>query len=211
MQVKIPDFSLVVLIGATASGKSTFAGRHFLPTEIISSDFCRALVADDETDQSATPEAFELVHAIAAKRLARRRLAVIDATNVRPEDRKHLIELARRYHALPTAIVFDLSEDVCLARNKSREDRKIPGKVVHDHVQRLRKSLRGLEREGFRSVHIMRSEADVADATVLREPLWCDRRGERGPFDIIGDVHGCLTELASRSICATASMVSPRR
>src|SRR2546421_564947 len=106
MQVKIPDFSLVVLVGATASGKSTFA-----------------------------------------------------------------------------------------ARNKIREDRKIPGKVVHDHVQRLRKSLRGLEREGFRSVHIMRSEENVAGATVLREPLWCDRRGERGPFDIIGDVHGCLSEL----------------
>jgi protein phosphatase len=197
VQVKIPDFSLVVLVGATASGKSTFAARHFLPTEIISSDHCRALVADDETDQSATPEAFELVHAIAAKRLARRRLAVIDATNVRPEDRKHLVELARRYHALPTAIVFDLPEDLCLARNKSREDRKIPGKVVHDHVQRLRKSLRGLEREGFRGVHILRSEENVAGAKVLREPLWCDRRGERGPFDIVGDIHGCLAELES--------------
>jgi protein phosphatase len=79
VQVKIPDFSLVVLVGATGSGKSTFAARHFLPTEIISSDRCRALVADDETDQSATPDAFDLVHAIAAKRLARRRLAVIDA------------------------------------------------------------------------------------------------------------------------------------
>src|SRR5580692_2834780 len=122
MQVKIPDFSLVVLVGATASGKSSFAARHFLPTEIISSDHCRALVADDENDQSATPEAFELVHAIAAKRLARRRLAVIDATNVRPEDRKHLIELARRYHALPTAIVFDLPEKICLTRNQKRED-----------------------------------------------------------------------------------------
>jgi protein phosphatase len=114
MQVKIPDFSLVVLVGATGSGKSTFAARHFLPTEIISSDRCRALVADDEMDQSATPDAFDLVHAIAAKRLARRRLAVIDATNVRPEDRKKLVELARRYHALPTTIVFDLPEDVCL-------------------------------------------------------------------------------------------------
>ncbi len=195
MQVTIPDFSLVVLVGATASGKSTFAARHFLPTEIISSDHCRALVADDETDQSATPEAFELVHAIAAKRLARRRLTVIDATNVRPEDRKSLVDLARRYHALPTAIVFDLPEDICLARNASRDDRKIPGKVVHDHVRRLRKSLRGLQREGFRGVHVMRSVENVADATVIREPLWCDRRGERGPFDIIGDVHGCLTEL----------------
>jgi protein phosphatase len=195
MQLKIPDFSLVVLVGATASGKSSFAARHFLPTEIISSDHCRALVADDENDQSATPEAFELVHAIAAKRLARRRLAVIDATNVRPEDRKHLVELARRYHALPTAIVFDLPEDVCLERNKQRTNRDIPGRVVHDHVQRLRKSLRGMEREGFRGLHILRSEQAVTDATLVREPLWCDRRGEHGPFDIIGDIHGCIDEL----------------
>jgi polynucleotide kinase-phosphatase len=195
MQVSIPDFSLVVLIGATGSGKSTFAARHFLPTEIISSDRCRALVADDEEDQSATPEAFELVHLIAAKRLARRRLAVIDATNVRPEDRKKLVELARHYHALPTAIVFDLPEDLCVGRNKTRSDRSFSARVVHDHVRLLRKSLRGLEREGFRGVRILRDEAAIAAVSVAREPLWCDRRGERGPFDIIGDVHGCLAEL----------------
>lgn len=195
MRLNIPDFSLVVLVGATGSGKSTFAARHFLQTEIISSDHCRALVTDDETDQSATPDAFELVHTIAAKRLARRKLAVIDATNVRPEDRKKLIELARRFHALPTAIVFDMPEDLCQARNKAREDRKIPSKVVHDHVQRLRKSLRGLDREGFRGVHVLRSAENIDAAMIRREPLWCDQRGQHGPFDIIGDVHGCRMEL----------------
>jgi protein phosphatase len=195
MHLSIPDFSLVVLIGATGSGKSTFAARHFLPTEIISSDRCRALISDNEMDQSVTPDAFELVHAIAAKRLARRRLAVIDATSVRPEDRKHLIDLARRYHALPTAIVFDLPEKLCLARNQGREDRRIPDRVVHDHVRLLRKSMRGLDREGFRGVHVLRSEDEVTVATLAREPLWCDRRGDHGPFDIIGDVHGCCAEL----------------
>ena len=195
MLIKIPDFSLVVLIGASGSGKSSFAARHFLPTEIISSDRCRGLVSDDETDQSATADAFELVHAIAAKRLARRRLTVIDATSVRPEDRKALVALAQRYHALPVAIVFDLPEAVCVARNEAREDRKISARVVRDHVLRLRKSLRGLDREGFRGVHLLRSGEDAAAAVLSREPLWCDRREERGPFDIIGDVHGCLMEL----------------
>jgi protein phosphatase len=195
MLIKLPDFSLVILIGASGSGKSTFAAREFLATEIVSSDRCRALVADDEADQTATPEAFELVHAIAAKRLARRRLTVIDATSVRAEDRKPLIELARRYHALPTGIVFDMPEELCLARNKARSDRSIPGRVVADHIRRLHQSLRGLEREGFRGVHVLRSESATAEAKVLREPLWCDRRGERGPFDIIGDVHGCREEL----------------
>jgi protein phosphatase len=195
MQVKIPDFSLVVLIGATGSGKSTFAARNFLPTEIISSDRCRALVSDDETDQSVTSDAFDLVHAIASKRLAHRRLAVIDATSVRSEDRKQLVELARRHHALPTAIVFDLPEDLCVERNKVRQDRKLPAKIVHDHVRLLRRSLRGLDREGFRGVTILRAEAEVDAATIIREPLWCDRRTETGPFDIVGDVHGCRDEL----------------
>jgi protein phosphatase len=193
--IKIPDFALVVLVGATGSGKSTFAAREFLATEIVSSDRCRALVSDDETDQTVTSDAFELVHVIAAKRLARRRLTVIDATSVRAEDRKSLVELARRYHALPVAIVFHIPEELCLARNKARADRSIAGRVVGDQIRLLRRSLRGLEREGFRGVHILRSEAEVAEATVQREPLWCDRRGERGPFDVIGDVHGCRDEL----------------
>lgn len=195
MPIKIPDFALVVLIGATGSGKSTFAAREFLATEIVSSDRCRALVSDDETDQTVTSEAFELLHAIAARRLALRRLTVIDATSVRAEDRKSLVALARRYHALPVAIVFDMPEEVCLARNAARSDRSIPKRVVGDHVRLLRRSMRGLEREGFRGVHILRSEEAVAEATVLREPLWCDRRAEHGPFDIIGDVHGCRDEL----------------
>jgi protein phosphatase len=195
MHIKLPDFSLVVLIGASGSGKSTFAARHFLSTEIISSDHCRGLVSDDETDQNATGDAFDLVNTIAAKRLARRRLTVIDATSVRPEDRKQLVDLARRYHALPVAIVFDLPEEICVARNQARTDRKIPGQVVRAHVQRLRRSLRGLDREGFRGLHVMRSEAEVAEASLTRDPLWCDQRGDRGPFDIIGDVHGCREEL----------------
>ena len=69
--IEIPDFSLVVLIGSTGSGKSTFAVKHFLPTEVISSDYCRALVSDDETDQSVTADAFELVREIAGRRLKR--------------------------------------------------------------------------------------------------------------------------------------------
>src|SRR6266550_500865 len=97
MHIKIPKLSLVVLIGASGSGKSTFARRHFRPSEVISSDYCRGLVSDDENDQAATNDAFELLHYVAAKRLARGRLTVIDATNVQQESRKPLVELARQY------------------------------------------------------------------------------------------------------------------
>lgn len=113
MEIKIPKLSLVVLVGPSGSGKSTFARKHFLPTEVLSSDYCRGLVSDDENDQSATTDAFEVVHFVAAKRLSRARLTVIDATNVQPEARKPLIELAKKYHCLPVAVVLNPPESVC--------------------------------------------------------------------------------------------------
>src|ERR1700732_4039612 len=114
---ELPYFALVVLIGSTGSGKSTFARKHFLPTEITSSHYCRALVSDDENDLAATNDAFEVLHFIAAKRLAAGRLTVVDATNVQPEARKPLVALAREYDVLPTAIVFNLPERLCQDRN----------------------------------------------------------------------------------------------
>ena len=195
MPLTIPDFSLVLMMGASGSGKSTFAARHFRPTEILSSDHCRGMVADDESDQSATGDAFDVLYYIAGKRLAVRRLTVIDATNLRAEDRKHAVELARRYHALPVVFALDVPEAVCVERNRTRPDRAFGAHVVRNHVQLLRRSLRGLEREGFRIVHVLSSVEAIGAAEVVREPLFTDRRTDTGPFDIIGDVHGCLGEL----------------
>src|SRR5215468_11969761 len=110
MKISIPNLSLVVLVGPSGSGKSTFARKHFLPTEVLSSDACRALVSDDENDQAVTNDAFEVLHFIAARRLALGRLTVIDATNVQPEARRPLVVLARQFHCLPVAIVLNLPE-----------------------------------------------------------------------------------------------------
>ena len=196
MKVTIPHLALVVLIGPSGSGKSTFARRHFKPTEVLSSDYCRGLVADDENDQAATRPAFEVLHFIAGKRLADRRLTVVDATSVRPEDRKHLVGLARQYHVLPVAIVFNLPTKLCQERNENRPDRNFGAHVVRQQSQVLRRSLRGLKREGFRNITILTSPEEVEAVGIERQPLWNDRRGEHGPFDIIGDVHGCFDELA---------------
>ena len=195
MRVAIPEYCLVVLVGASGSGKSTFAGKHFAPTEVISSDACRAMVSDDATDQAATKDAFELLEFIARKRLAARRLTVVDATNVRPEDRAKLVRLAREFHAFAVAIVFDLPERVCQDRNAQRPDRDYGPRVVHNHVRLLRRSLKRLGREGFRYRFPFRSEAEVDAAVVERQRLWTDRRDDVGPFDIIGDLHGCFDEL----------------
>jgi polynucleotide kinase-phosphatase len=193
--VKIPKLSLVVLIGPSGSGKSTFARRHFLPTEVLSSDACRAMVSDDENSQEVTKDAFEVLRFIAGKRLAQGRLTVVDATNVQKESRQPLVALAREYHCLPVAIVLDLPETVCHERNARRPDRNFGPHVVRNHKSQLRRSLGGLSKEGFRYVFVLRSPEDVESATIERVPLWNDRRDDHGPFDIIGDVHGCADEL----------------
>ncbi|NYJ73717.1 polynucleotide kinase-phosphatase [Allobranchiibius huperziae] len=194
-QLAVPELSLVVLIGASGSGKSTFAREHFGAFEVLSSDYCRGLVADDENDQSASGDAFDVLHFIAGKRLAAGRLTVVDATNVQREARRQLIELAKAHDVLPVAIVLDLPEQVCVARNAERPDRDFGARVVRRHRDQLRRSLRGLSREGFRTVHVLSSVEEVAAATITREKLLNDLRDQHGPFDVIGDVHGCRSEL----------------
>jgi protein phosphatase len=193
--ITIPELSLIVLVGPSGCGKSTFARRHFGPFEVLSSDFCRGLVSNDENDQSATTPAFDVLHYIAAKRLERGLLTVVDATNVQPEARKPLVELARRYHTLPVAIVLDLPERICQARNRERPDRDFGPHVIRQQRSQLQRSLRNLQREGFRHVHVLRSVDEVEAVTIERQPLWNNRRWDHGPFDILGDVHGCADEL----------------
>jgi protein phosphatase len=195
MNLKVPRLCLVVLIGPSGSGKSTFARRHFLPGEVLSSDYCRGLVSDDENDQTATADAFEVLHFVAAKRLARGRLTVVDATNVQPEARAPLVALARRYHCLPVAIVLNLPEDLCHARNRGRDDRNFGPHVIRQQRSQLRRALKGLKREGFRHIFVLESTTEVDEAVIERVALWNDRTSEHGPFDIIGDVHGCGDEL----------------
>jgi len=194
-ELSIPEFSLVLLVGASGSGKSTFAQRHFLPTEVVSSDSCRGFVSDDENNQEATADAFALLLTMVEIRLRRRRLTVVDATNTRPEDRKRVIEIAWRCHALPVAIVIDPGESICRARNANRSDRQFGPHVVRTQRSALRRSLGGMKREGFGTVHVLESEAEIAGSAISRQRLWTDRRDEVGPFDIIGDVHGCCDEL----------------
>jgi protein phosphatase len=195
MNIKIPQLCLVTLIGVSGSGKSTFASRHFLPTEILSSDFCRGLVSDDENDQKATNAAFDVLRYIAGKRLDAGRLTVIDATNVQVEARRALISLAKEHHVLAVAVVLDVPERVCAARNSSRPERQFGSHVLRNQQSQLRRSIRGLRREGYHRVYVLSGEEEIESATFEREPLWNDRRGDSGPFDIVGDVHGCLTEL----------------
>jgi polynucleotide kinase-phosphatase len=194
VEISVPAMSMIVLVGVSGSGKSTFARKHFLPTQVISSDFCRGLVADDENDQAATPDAFDVLHYIAGTRLRRGLLTVVDATNVQWEARKKLVELAKSYDVLVDAIVLDVPEEVAVARNALRPDRDFGAHVITRQRKDLRRSLSKISRDGFRRVHVLRGD-DIDGATIAYEKAWTDRRELAGPFDIIGDVHGCRAEL----------------
>lgn len=195
MKITIPELAVVALVGPTGSGKSTFASRHFKATEVLSSDYYRGLVSDDENSQAATNDAFDVLYYVARKRLAAGRLTVIDATNVQPEARKPIVALAREYHCLPVAIVLNLPDRLCHDRNKSRPDRPFGPHVARQHSQALRRSLRHLKDEGFRHVFVLSTPEEVEAVEIERQPLWNNLKQEHGPFDIIGDVHGCREEL----------------
>ncbi|MBN9385249.1 MAG: polynucleotide kinase-phosphatase [Chitinophagaceae bacterium] len=197
-QINVPELSLVVLIGASSSGKSSFARRHFKSTEIVSSDACRAMVSDDENSLAASGDAFDLARVIASKRLKNGLLTVIDATNVQENVRKDWIKLAREHHVLPVAIVINLSEKICAQRHATRTDRDFGKHVIPMQISQLKRSLRRLKLEGFRHIFELRTPEEVEAVTGIgRQPLYNNKREEKGPFDIIGDVHGCYDELTA--------------
>jgi protein phosphatase len=204
--LKIPELCLVVLVGTTGSGKSTFAARHFLPTEVVSSDFCRGLVSDDENDQSATTSAFEVLHLIVGKRLEAGRLSVVDATSVQVESRRALIELAKQHHALAVAVVLDLPAALCAVRNESRPDRQFGPHVLRNQRTQLQRSMKGLRREGFHRVYVLSGEDEIAVASFERERLWNDGGTITVPSTSSGTCTGVTqSSSSSSSLAATRS------
>jgi len=195
VRIEIPQLCLVALIGVSGSGKSTFAKEHFLATETLSSDYFRGMVSDDVNDQSATADAFSCLYYVAERRLAAARLTVIDATNVQKHARSPILELAKRQNVQAVAIVLNMPEKLCAQRNEQRNDRAVPITTLHRQTQELSRSLRGLQKEGFRRVFVLSSPEEARDAEIVRVPSYTDKRGDAGPFDIIGDVHGCFDEL----------------
>ncbi|TDC33093.1 polynucleotide kinase-phosphatase [Micromonospora sp. 15K316] len=193
----LPELALVALVGVSGSGKSTFARRHFLPTQVLSSDAFRAMVADDENDQSASADAFDALHYVAGKRLHAGRLTVVDATNLQPHARAGLVRVAREHDVLPVAIVLEVPEALAWARTEARADRTLGRQVLARMQRDLRRTYGQLAREGFRKVHVLRGPEEIEAAEIRYERLYNDRRELTGPFDIIGDVHGCRAELES--------------
>ena len=193
--IEIPEFCLVAMVGATSSGKSSFAKKYFKPTEVLSSDFFRGMVSDDENDQSVSGDAFDLLYYAANKRLSNMKLTVIDATNIQQSARKRILELAKEQNVHAAAIVLNLPESLLQERNKARPDRNFPERVIRQHCREVQRCIRDLKREGFRFVYVINSPEAADNAEIIRTKLWNDKKDDHGPFDIIGDIHGCCDEL----------------
>ncbi|MGN1416917.1 MAG: polynucleotide kinase-phosphatase [Oscillospiraceae bacterium] len=194
-RIEIPEFCLVALIGATSSGKTSFALKHFKPTEVLSSDFFRGMVCDDENSQSVSGDAFDLLFYAANKRLNNMKLTVIDATNIQQNARKQILSLAKEQNVHTAAIVLNLPEEIMQERNKARPERDLPGRVISQHCRDVKRCIKGLKHEGFRFVYVINSLEQLENTEIVRTKLWNDKKDEHGPFDIIGDIHGCCDEL----------------
>ena len=171
-EILLPEPSLVVLVGAAGSGKSTFAGRHFGLDEILASDALRALVSGDEADQAATRPAFAILHRGVARRLAERRTTVVDATNVQRHARLALVRRASTAGVPAVAIVLDLPGSVVVERNMARQGRVVDEAVVRAHLAQLQSALDNdaLIAEGFHLVYRIRTPAELDAALVRRTP-----------------------------------------
>jgi protein phosphatase len=195
MRIEIPEFSLVALIGATSSGKTSFAEKHFLSDEILSNDFFRKMVTDSMNFQSTTAVAFDLLCNAAQARLNQMKTTVVDATNLQSTTRRRIVELARSQNVHSVAIVLNLPESILLERNASRSDCKCSPNIVKKHVNELRQSIKHLQKEGFQYVYILSSLEEIDNVEIIRTRLATNHTEQHGPFDIIGDIHGCFDEL----------------
>ena len=194
-KIEIPEFCLVALVGGTSSGKTTFANKYFAPTEVLSSDFFRGMVSDSENDQSATNDAFDLLWYAANKRLDNMKLTVIDATNIQKSARDKILQTAKAQNVHTAAIVLNIPEEIMQQRNEARPERNLPKRVIRQHCNDVKRTIRNLKREGFRFIYIINSLEQLENCEIVRTKLWNDKKDEHGPFDIIGDIHGCCDEL----------------
>jgi protein phosphatase len=166
----LPDPSLVVLIGAAGSGKTTLAARLFAPDEILSSDALRATISGNEADQRVSAVAFRILHRTLERRLAHGELTVVDATNTRPEHRRPLTTRARATATPMVAIVLDLPPTTVRTQNTNRTTRTVDPEVVERHLAAIRRTIDDgqLVAEGFDHVVVLRSAADVSGLRIDR-------------------------------------------
>lgn len=162
--MKLPRRSLLVLAGPAGCGKSTFARQRFAPSMIVSSDYCRALVCDDENNQQVNRDAFDLFYYILNKRMYQHRFTIADSTALQPEARRHLLELSHRHGYLTCLLIFNVPLEICRVRNQQR-DRRVEEHVHAYHAGLLQQTLQEAPREGWHRLYVLNPQQ--IDAAVI--------------------------------------------
>lgn len=157
-KIVVPDPALVLLIGPSGAGKSTFAATHFRPREIVSSDAIRGMLTDDESDQRSSSDAFALVGLIVNGRLKRRRMTVVDATNLYAPGRKGYRRTASRYGIPTIAVCFDLPLAAYHEWNSARAERIVNRLVVEDQAARMEAEMARVRAEGYAAVYVLNDQ-----------------------------------------------------
>lgn len=189
-KIHVPANALILLVGAAASGKSTFAAQHFSATEIISSDACRGFVSDDETNQSASGDAFDLFHFWIDIRLKRGHLTVADATNVRPQARAALIQIAMKQNRPVVAFRFNTPIARCIENNAKRM-RYVPPNVIKMHDEHMQIARTAMDHEGYQTIHTINIDRKYE---IIRTGV---EANVATGYDVIGDLHGCYDEFVA--------------
>jgi nucleoside triphosphate pyrophosphatase len=173
IDIRIPSNALVVLVGPAGSGKSTFAARHFQPSQVLSTDRLRQMVAGDEADQSASGPAFIVLRMLIRYRLQRRLLTVVDSTALRWSDRRQLLRSGEQHGAPVVAVVLAASLNTCLARNAARA-RLVGTDVIARQHGLLEQTLLRIKREGFDDVYVVPEAASASVELVPAEESGSD-------------------------------------
>jgi predicted kinase len=149
LDTTIPDPALVVLIGATGSGKSTFAAT-WNPSQVLELDAFRAMVSDSAGDQAATADAVAALRTVLEARLARKKTTILDATNVERAVRVGLVQAARRHGVPAVAVLMGTPVSLCVIRQTARTpDRAVPVDTVRAQHAAAVTAYPGLRNEGF--------------------------------------------------------------
>ena len=203
---RLPDPTLVVLVGPSAAGKSVWASEHFPPEQVVSSDQLRAMVGEGEHDLSASADAFELLDRIVAARMGRRLTTVVDTLGLEPDRRRQWMSLAHRHRVPIVAVVFDTPAAECRRRNAARTHR-VPESVLAQQLRSFAKQRALLEDEGYDEVLPVQAvrvvPAEVASAARAAETVAAQADSGRPPLRFglhlsSWDAPGGAAELAER-------------
>ena len=175
-QISLPQRTLIALCGPAGSGKSTFAHEFikqhqpqgYPATTIVSSDYCRALICDDEANQQVNRDTFDLFYYLIDKRMLQNRLTIADSTALQAEARQRLLGLARRHNYFTSLFVFNMSFETCMLHDQQQSRGRVVGEqVITYHINLLQQALHIIPQEGWNQVHILDEQHAPGAITIL--------------------------------------------